>query len=136
LKAWGQKGTGPGEFNVPHSIVADSQGRLYVADRENNRIQIFDSNGDFISEWTHVGQPWALAITSGPNQIIFMTDGQADRILKLDLNGKILGAFGQRGKQPGQFYFAHGIAVASNNDLYVADTLNWRAQKLVLEPSR
>jgi DNA-binding beta-propeller fold protein YncE len=64
-----------------------------------------------------------------------MADGDADRVLKLDLNGKVLGTFGQRGKQAGQFYFAHGIAVGPNNELYVAEVLNWRVQKLILEMS-
>jgi DNA-binding beta-propeller fold protein YncE len=133
LKAWGQRGTGPGEFNIPHSIVVDSKGLLYVADRENKRIQIFDSEGNFIKEWKHVGQPWGLSITPGPDQVLYMADGLADRVLKLDLSGNILGTFGERGKQVGQFYFAHGIAVGPNNELYIAEILNWRAQKLVLE---
>jgi hypothetical protein len=63
-----------------------------------------------------------------------MTDGLADRVLKLDLSGNILGTFGERGKQFGQFYFAHGIDVGPNSELYIAEILNWRAQKLVLEP--
>jgi YVTN family beta-propeller protein len=131
VKDWGKKGTGPGEFDVPHSIVIDSKGLLYVGDRENNRIQIFDTDGNFVREWDKIGSPWGLFITPGPDQVIYMSDGAANRVLKLDLNGNILGAFGESGKQPGQFEYAHGIAVGPKNEIYVAEILNWRVQKLV-----
>ncbi len=62
IKWWGGKGTGPGEFNVPPSITIDSKGRVYVVDRSNNRIQIFDENGKFVNQWTIFGTPWGLFI--------------------------------------------------------------------------
>ena len=132
VKTWGKKGTGPGEFQTPHSIVVDSKGLLYVADRGNKRTQIFDSDGNFLREWTHTGSPWAYCIT-GPSddQVIYMADGWADRISKVDLNGKILGSFGETGRGAGQFYHAHNIACGPRNELYVADSSNYRVQKLI-----
>lgn len=92
IKSWGKYGTGIGEFNLPHSIAVDNAGHVYVGDRENQRIQIFDSEGKFIQQWTGVGYPYGLVIT--PDQHVWMTDGGYDRIIELDQNGKILGAFG------------------------------------------
>ena len=129
LKSWGKKGTAPGEFNVPHSIIVDRQGRVYVADRENKRLQIFDGNGNFLQEWTNLGAPWGLDIT--PDQHIYMADGYANHVLKLDLEGHILGTLGSPGKGPGQFAFAHYLCVGNNAELYVAEILNWRVQKFV-----
>src|SRR3954451_19688712 len=65
IKAWGRKGTGPGEFAELHAIAMDSSGRLFVADRGNNRIEIFDQNGNFIDEWKQCGRPTAIFIDAG-----------------------------------------------------------------------
>ena len=129
LKTWGQKGTGAGEFDTPHTIAVDAQGLVYIGDRENNRIQIFDADGKFLRQWTHIGSPWGLEIT--PDQHIYMADGYANRVLKLDLEGKILGALGETGRDPGQFRFVHHIAVGNNGEIYVSEILNWRLQKFV-----
>lgn len=129
LKSWGKKGTAPGEFNVPHSIIVDGQGRVYVADRENKRIQIFDGDGIFLREWTHLGAPWGLDIS--PDQHIYMADGYANRVLKLDLEGHIVGTLGSAGKGPGQFAYAHHLCVGKNEEIYVAEILDWRVQKFV-----
>ena len=129
IKTWGRKGNGPGEFNLPHSIAFDSKDLMYVADRENNRIKIFDADGNFIKEWTHVGDPWAIVIT--PDQSLYVADGKNERVLKMNLNGEILGGFGEAGKGPGQFNFAHSIAVTSKGEIYVGEILNWRVQKFV-----
>lgn len=129
LKTWGKKGTGPGEFNLPHAVIVDSRGRVYVGDRENRRIQIFDTDGNFIREWTHLGSPWGLHIT--PDQTIYMADGYANRVLKLDLEGNVLGTLGSPGKLPGQFAYAHHLAVGKSEEVYVAEILNWRVQKFV-----
>ena len=131
IKTWGSKGTAPGEFNLPHSIVVDATGRVYVCDRTNRRVQIFDSEGNFIEEWTHVGAPYGLCISQ--ENFLFMADGINNRILKLTLEGEIIGAFGKPGKGPGQFGLAHDIAVGPGNEIYVAEILNWRVQKFVLQ---
>jgi hypothetical protein len=82
------------------------------------------------------GAPWTLCITPGPNQVLFTSDAFPGRIYKLSLDGKVLGVFGKSGKQLGQFGWIHEIACPSADELYVAELLNWRVQKLVLEPGR
>jgi DNA-binding beta-propeller fold protein YncE len=126
IRAWGRYGTGPGEFNLPHSIAVDAQGRVYVADRENKRIQVFDAEGRYLAEWTGVGYPYGLFIT--PDQHVWVIDGGYDRIVELDEHGKILGAFGEPGRAPGQFAWGHFLAVGRDRRIYAADVLNWRFQ--------
>jgi DNA-binding beta-propeller fold protein YncE len=130
LLEWGKKGTGPGEFNVVHTIVLDDQGRVYVGDRENRRVQIFDSNGKFLQQWTHVGSPWGLDITPDRKHIL-LADGYNNRILLLNLEGQIQGALGNFGHSASEFIHAHAIAAAANGDIYVAEAENWRIQKFV-----
>jgi hypothetical protein len=81
------------------------------------------------------GAPWTLCITPGPNQVLYTSDAYPGRIYKLSLDGKLLGTLGKSGKQPGQFGWIHAIACPSENELYVAEILNWRVQKLTLEPA-
>jgi DNA-binding beta-propeller fold protein YncE len=125
---WGKKGTGDGEFNLVHDVCLDSQERVYVADRTNQRVQIFDSNGKFLGKWTDIGAPWGL-IYSRKENCIYMCDGLNNRIVKLSLEGQILGTLGSYGKTPGKLDFAHNIAVDSSGALYVAEIKNWRVQK-------
>ncbi len=158
VKSWGQKGTKDGEFDTPHSIASDARGNIYVADRGNRRIQIFDPGGAFLRSISAAGvpvppdakpaignppsaeatgtqapgAPWALCITPGPNQVLFMADAFPGRIYKMSLEGKVLGVFGKSGKQPKQFGWIHEIACPSEKELYVAELLNWRVQKLTL----
>jgi hypothetical protein len=80
------------------------------------------------------GAPWAICITPGPNQVLFSSDAYPGRIYKLTLEGKVLGFIGKSGKQPGQFGWIHEIACPSENEVYVAELLNWRVQKLTLHP--
>jgi len=129
VKAWGKYGTGPGEFDLPHSVAVDTTGRVYVGDRENMRIQIFDAEGTFLKEWRDIGYPYGLFIT--PNQHVWMIDGGFDRIVELDQNGKIIGALGSPGHAPGQFAWGHFVAVGKDGRIYAADVLNWRFQVFV-----
>src|SRR5271163_3503304 len=126
LKSWGKYGTAIGEFNLPHTVAVDEAGRVYVGDRENQRIQIFDSEGNFLKQWTGIGYPYGLVIT--PDQHVWMVDGGYDRIVELDQTGKILGAFGEPGHKPGEFAWAHFMAMGADQTIYVADVLNWRFQ--------
>jgi DNA-binding beta-propeller fold protein YncE len=76
IKAWGKTGSGPGEFDVPHSIAMDSRGRLFVADRSNNRIQIFDQQGAFIDQWKQFGRPSGVFIDKSDN--MYVADSQSN----------------------------------------------------------
>jgi DNA-binding beta-propeller fold protein YncE len=130
LMHWGKKGTGDGEFDLVHDVALDSDGRLYVADRTNQRVQIFDMNGKFLGKWTDVGVPWGLCYTKRENAL-YMCDGVNNRIVKLSLDGKILGVLSSYGKIPGKLDFPHTIAVDSTGAIYVAEIKNWRVQKFV-----
>ena len=160
IKSWGERGDKPGEFNTPHTIAADAKGNIYVGDRFNRRIQVFDNDGNFLrsividvpfdhslkpvignpedpdaKKGTHSpGAPWAICITPGPNQVLYSSDAYPGRIYKLSLDGKVLGALGQSGRELKHFGWIHEIACPSENTLYVAELLNWRVQKLSLHP--
>jgi DNA-binding beta-propeller fold protein YncE len=165
VKSWGTPGTGPGQFRQPHSIAVDEQNRVYVADRGNRRIQVFDSEGNFLRQITidvpydlnarpaigpkpevpgnpdalktmQPGAPWTVCITPGPNQVLYTSDAYPGRIYKLSLDGHVLGVLGQSGKQLKQFGWIHEIACPSENELWVGELLNWRVQKLILHPER
>jgi sugar lactone lactonase YvrE len=159
LKSWGERGTGPGQFHTPHSIALDAEGQVYVADRSNRRIQVFDGEGNFQRQFTidvpvptgaraaigyvpdeaaiaagtfAPGSPWAICISPGPNQVLYSADAFPGRIYKMTLDGKLLGMLGESGKQLKQFGWIHQMACPSENTLFVAELLNWRVQKLVL----
>ena len=165
VKSWGEPGQGPGQFKLPHGVVVDAQGQVYVADRANARIQVFDSDGKFLRQIVidvpvppgtlplmgyqappppnappganlsyRPGAPGALCITPAPNQVMYVADLYPARIYKLSLDGKVLGMFGRNGRQLGEFGGMHQLACPSENTIYVAELLNWRVQKLVLQP--
>ena len=141
LLEWGRKGDQPGEFNIPHGVSLDGDGRVYVADRENARVQIFDGNGKFLTQWksAELGRPWDVMI--GADRYAYIVDGgqsnlkkppDSGRVLKLDLQGHILQSWGRVGKYDGQFCWAHQVAVAGNGDVYVVDVgYGMRVQKFV-----
>jgi sugar lactone lactonase YvrE len=127
-KSWGGVGTEPGNFNVAHGITIDAKGQLWVADRENERIQIFDEDGKFIREMKYAGLPCGLTIGA---RYIYMVNGFAGQLLQLDLDGKVLAAVGKSGKGVGEFGEAHYVAVSPKDEIYVADTVNSAVQKFV-----
>ena len=131
IKTWGGHGKGPGEFDLPHSLVFDTQGLLYIADRNNARIQVFDADGTWIRESLHPGAPCGLFM--GADQHIWMAHGHTGLIMKLDLDGNVVAtmAGAGQGKTLGKYGEAHYIAVSPRDEIFVADTLNWRVQKYV-----
>ena len=136
IKAWGERGNAPGQFNTPHTMAADAKGNIYIGDRGNKRIQVFDSDGTFLRQFTNVEAPWAICITPGPNQVLYSSDAPSGKVFKLDLNGNLLGTFGKFGKQAGQFGWIHEIDCRTDNELVVGELLNWRVQKLILHPDK
>jgi peptidylamidoglycolate lyase len=140
ITSWGSFGTGAGEFDVPHSLALDSQGHVYVADRGNARLQIFEEAGQFITEWKgkSLGRPWAVRISATGDLFIIDGGDQAEfwpdraRILKLDPEGEILASFGSYGEAPGKFVWPHAIALGSDDTLYVGEvSTGMRIQKFM-----
>jgi len=128
IKSWGGKGSGPGQFQVAHGIAIDAKGLVWVADRENQRIQLFDQDGKFVREVKYKGLPCSLDIG---RQYMYMVNGFAGQVLRLDLNGKVLAAMGKPGKGPGEFGEAHMIAVSQKDEIFVADSVNAALVKFV-----
>jgi len=131
LKSWGGKGAGPGQFQVAHAVAIDAAGDLWVADRENSRIQVFDTDGTFRREMKFAGLPCDVDIGS---ESVFMVNGFTGQIVKLALDGAVLGAVGRPGTALGEFGEAHYIAVSPKGELYVADTVNRALHKFVPAP--
>jgi ABC-type molybdate transport system substrate-binding protein len=157
VKSWGEKGTAPGQFRLPHAIAVDKDNNVYVGDRSNRRIQVFDTDGKFLRMFTidvppppgtkpvngntptgaalaaAIGAPNSICITPGPNQVMFVGESTyPGRLFKVSLAGEVLGVIGKSGRQLKQFSGAHQLACPSDRELYVAETSNWRVQKLVL----
>jgi streptogramin lyase len=131
VKHWGERGTRPGEFNTPHSIVIDPQNNLIVADRQNGRIQVFDTDGNFKQQWRFGGNPWSLCLTSGPNPVLYV--GSVGRVLKMSLDGKVLGAMGKFGRVPGMFDWVHAVACPDEHTVYAGQELSFRLDKITVE---
>jgi DNA-binding beta-propeller fold protein YncE len=138
LFSWGKCGIGEGEFNLPHNIHCDADGWVYVADRENHRVQVFDGNGRFETAWSNVvHRPSALCMTGGKCPLCFIGEvgpylgsnrgftNLGPRISILSNTGKLLARLGSEtnahGQEPGQFMSPHGIAVDSRGDIYVGE---------------
>lgn len=128
ISSWGGKGKEPGQFEVAHGIAIDGQGLLWVADRENQRIQVFDQNGRFVREMKYAGLPCSVEIG---REHAYMVNGFAGQVVQMDLTGKVLAAMGRPGKGPGEFGEAHFIAVSPKGELFVADSVNGALLKFV-----
>ena len=120
ITSFGSPGSGPGQFRVPHSVRVSQDGRVYVADRENHRVQVFTSEGDFLTEWTDFKCPMGVHIDA--NQVVYVTD-QIPRVSIYSLDGELLA----RGRT---FEGAHQVYTDSEGSIYGIDTANQRVQKL------
>jgi sugar lactone lactonase YvrE len=136
LLSWGEPGTLPGQFNIPHNICCDADGWVYVADRENHRIQVFDGNGKYETQWNNLHRPSGLFMTGGKCPFCYVAElgphmnvnrdhpNIGPRISVLDMKGALVArveATPARGTGPGQFISPHGLAVDSRGDLYVGE---------------
>jgi DNA-binding beta-propeller fold protein YncE len=160
VKSWGEHGTAPGQFRLPHAIAIDRNNNVYVGDRSNRRIQVFDVDGKFLRMFTIdvppdprtravngntptgdrlaavIGAPNSICIPPGASQVMFVGESTyPGRIFKVSLDGKVLGVIGRAGRLLKQFSGGHGLACPTENEIYVAETSNWRVQKLILRPS-
>jgi len=161
VKSWGERGSAPGQFNLPHAIVVDRNNNVYVGDRSNRRIQVFDTDGKFLRMFTIdvpvapgvrpvngntptgerlaavIGAPNSICITPGPNQVLFVGESTfPGRLFKVSLEGKVLGVIGRSGRQLGQFSGVHQLACRSETEVYAAETSNWRVQKLLIRAEK
>ncbi len=142
LFQWGTPGTGASQFNIPHALAVDAKGRVYVADRVNDRVQVFDGTGKYLSEWKSpaIGRPFGLALLPGSRIAILDGGSNPDKVPDHDgvtiagLDGREVGHFGRMGNQDGQFWIAHDIAADRAGNIYVVDIAGQRAQKFVLKP--
>jgi DNA-binding beta-propeller fold protein YncE len=137
IASWGEPGTGPGEFNLPHSVWVHTDGRVFVCDRENDRVQIFSPSGEYLDAWMNVTRPGDLFIDRDERVYLgemSWTSGEAslagrvwreDRTAQVsvrDINGQLLTRWGGPDPcAPGSFASPHGLSVDSRGDLYVAE---------------
>jgi len=150
VKEWGKPGIGPGEFSLPHSIAVDSKGRLYVADRSNVRVQVFDQSGKFLDQWRNLLVPWGIWVSKDDEIWVCgsspMTWESPDQLLgcppkdqvfmKFDPSGKLLQLWtvpkGEDGKEkPGELNWLHAVALDSQGNIFAVDIKGQRIQKLV-----
>jgi hypothetical protein len=138
LKTWGQTGSGQGQFKGIRGIASDATGNIYVADAGNNRIQVFDGEGTFKSEITNIGTPQAICVSGGSTQYLYSSNSNDPEsmdhgeIYKVRLTGQVVGKFGKAGKLPKEFGMVNAIDCRTENDLWVGEVWNWRAQKVTL----
>jgi peptidylglycine monooxygenase len=119
VSSFGSPGSGPGQFRVPHSIRVANDGRVFVCDRENHRVQVFTAAGEYIDQWTDFKFPMGIHIDS--NQVVYVTD-QVPRVSIFNLDGELLA----RGRT---FENGHNVYTDSQGSIYAVDTANQRVQK-------
>ncbi|MDP7225038.1 MAG: peptidyl-alpha-hydroxyglycine alpha-amidating lyase family protein [SAR202 cluster bacterium] len=147
IKSWGELGSGPGQFVIPHSVCLDAEGLVYVADRENSRVQVFTPDGEYIREWKGVHRPDHVWLDADQNMYVaelgqrqgLSPDAGAPSAIAhpsgvkvMNRDGQWLGGWGMSTETPGDIIAAHSLSLDSNGDLYVGETLDGaRVQKFV-----
>jgi peptidylamidoglycolate lyase len=136
---WGGKGAEPGKFNLPHGVAVDERGRVFVCDRSNARLQVFDARGKFLAEWKGpaIGRPYGVSVAADGH--VFIIDGGVNRrrspTTRRPSNSmrteNIVASFGSYGTEAGQFRLGHDIAVARDGSVYVAEGAGKRVQKFI-----
>jgi DNA-binding beta-propeller fold protein YncE len=149
LFSWGESGTNPGQFNIAHNIATDKDGWVYVADRENHRIQVFDAKGRFETQWVNMARPCGLYIDQAADQTVYVGElgaailpnaqatGLGPRVSIMNIQGNVIARLGDQpeGEAPGRFIAPHGICVDSRGDIYVAE-VSWTHTGSKLVPPR
>jgi len=139
LKTWGQTGSDKGQFKGIRGLASDAAGNLYVADAGNKRIQVFDGEGTFKSEIANIGTPQAICVSGGATQYLYSSNSNDPEsmdngeIYKIRLTGQVVGKFGKAGKMPKEFGMVNAIDCRTENDLWIGEVWNWRAQKITLK---
>ena len=145
VKSVGSRGSAPGQMNTPHTIAVDAQGNVYVGDRGNARVQVFDNDLNLKTIYDNVGNPWAICISGGPHQYLFVSNSWPDsspatardttgEVYKMELDGTIIGKFGKAGHALKEFSAIHELDCRNPNEIYTAEISAWRAQKIILHP--
>ena len=148
LFSWGESGTDPGEFNIAHNIATDKDGWVYVADRENHRVQVFDPNGKFETQWVNMARPCGLYLDQSSGLAYIGELGAAigpnaegrklgPRVSIYNTQGELLARLGNEGEgeNPGRFIAPHGICIDSRGDIYVGE-VSWTHTGSRLNPPR
>lgn len=146
LFSWGECGSDPGQFNIPHNIVCDGDGWVYVADRENHRVQVFDGDGKYEAQWNNLHRPCALYMEGGAHGVCYVGElgphqpvnmnfpNLGPRISILGRDGRLVSRVDERSGLPqGQFMAPHGLALDSHGDLYVGE-VSWTAWEKYVHP--
>ncbi len=134
ITQWGSRGYGPGQFVAAHAIEIDADDVLYVADRENMRIQRFDTDGNLLREWKFDAMVCAIFLHN--DGFMYITTGFDGEFAKVDMDGNVLGAIGSPGTGNGQFGEAHALTMDAAGNAYIPDVINRRVQKFAKEQAR
>lgn len=149
VKSWGESGTGEGQFNIVHNIFIDEDGWVYIADRENHRVQVFDTKGNFQTQWVNLSRAAAIYVDHRGSGLVYVGEyyggipsnvlgtDLGPRVTILDRQGNIKARLGNQsyGDEPGRFYSPHGISVDSKGNIYVAE-VSWSDYGSSMEPPR
>ena len=149
LLSWGESGTDAGQFNIVHNVIVDREGYVYVADRENQRVQVFDSDGNFEAQWNDMSRVAAICMDDADDPLVYlgeyfcgiasnqMGENLGPRVSIMSRSGEVLARLGTHtyGDEPGRFYSPHGIAVDSKGDIYVAE-VSWSDFGSSMDPAR
>jgi len=145
IKSAGTAGNASGQLRLPHTMAMDAQGNVYIGDRSNARVEVWDNDLKPKASYDQVGSPWAVCISPGPHQYLYVSNSvpdngdsraaaQTGEIYKMELDGTIIGKFGKAGKALKEFSTVHEIDCRNPNELFVSEITDWRVQKIILHP--
>jgi DNA-binding beta-propeller fold protein YncE len=149
LNSWGESGTDEGQFNIVHNIITDKEGWLYIADRENQRVQVFSPDGEYETQWVNMSRAACICTDHGKDPLFYVGEyfcglssnvkgtNLGPRVTVMDINGTVKARLSDQsyGDDPGRFYAPHGIAVDSTGSIYVAE-VSWSEFGQTMEPPR